>query len=149
MKNSRRQKHEERFGTEGQTIGKAQGYVENVPASVWSYEVSGKQVLVQWFSYRKANRERPIIGDRRPPSPLCEIQPDCWQSEYTTELINVLNVLGLLVELEPKQADLLARICAGPTISAEELSSVGAFEIPPQPKRGSRRKSHPDLFGKA
>ena len=46
------------------------GYVENVEPGVWSYEVSGKQVLLQWFSYRKANRERPIIGDRRPPSPL-------------------------------------------------------------------------------
>lgn len=38
------------------------GYVEGVPPEVWSYEVSGKQVLRQWFSYRKANRERPIIG---------------------------------------------------------------------------------------
>lgn len=44
------------------------GYVENVDRRVWEYEVSGKQVLRQWFSYRRANRERPIIGDRRPPS---------------------------------------------------------------------------------
>ena len=29
------------------------GYVENVPATVWQYEVSGKPVLRQWFSYRK------------------------------------------------------------------------------------------------
>jgi len=43
------------------------GYVENVAHRVWEYEVSGKKVLRQWFSYRKANRERPIIGDRRPP----------------------------------------------------------------------------------
>jgi hypothetical protein len=52
-----------------------QGYVENVEPGTWSYEVSGKQVLLQWFSYRKANRERPIIGDRRTPSPLGDIQP--------------------------------------------------------------------------
>ncbi|MBA3882281.1 MAG: hypothetical protein H0X73_06070 [Chthoniobacterales bacterium] len=51
------------------------GYVENVPPAVWRYEVSGKQVLLQWFSYRKRNRERPIIGDRRPPSPLGFIEP--------------------------------------------------------------------------
>ena len=43
-----------------------QGYIENVPQQVWDYEVSGKHVLRQWFSYRKANRQRPIIGDRRP-----------------------------------------------------------------------------------
>ena len=83
------------------------GYVENVEPEVWRYEVSGKQVLLQWFSYRKANRERPIIGDRRPPSPLGDVQPDHWLAEYTTELINVLNVLGLLVDLEPTQAELL------------------------------------------
>jgi hypothetical protein len=97
------------------------GFIDNVPPAVWAYEVSGKQVLRQWFSYRKKHRERPQIGDRRPPSPLGEIQPDHWLPEYTSELINVLNVLALLVELEPQQADLLTRICAGPLIPARKL----------------------------
>lgn len=97
------------------------GFIDNVPPAVWSYEVSGKQVLRQWFSYRKKHRERPQIGDRRPPSPLGDIQPDHWLPEYTSELINVLNVLALLVELEPKQADLLKRICDGPLIPASKL----------------------------
>jgi hypothetical protein len=92
------------------------GFIDNVPPQVWAYEVSGKQVLRQWFSYRKKNRERPQIGDRRPPSPLGDIQPDHWLPEYTSELINVLNVLGMLVDLEPKQADLLERVCDGPLI---------------------------------
>jgi hypothetical protein len=95
-------------------VGK--GFIDNVPSAVWSYEVSGKQVLTQWFSYRKKNRERPIIGDRRPPSKLGEIQPNHWLAEYTTELMNVLHVLGLLVELEPDQAKLLEAICEGPTL---------------------------------
>lgn len=98
------------------------GFIDNVPPAVWAYEVSGKQVLRQWFSYRKKNRERPQIGDKRPPSPLGDIQPDHWLSEYTSELINVLNVLGLLVELEPKQADLLTRICDGPLIPASKIA---------------------------
>jgi len=96
-----------------------QGYIEKVPPAVWRYEVSGKRVLTQWFSYRKKNRERPIIGDRRPPSKLGQIQPDHWLAEYTTELINVLNVLTLLVELEPEQAQLLEAICEGPTRTSE------------------------------
>src|SRR5207248_895940 len=103
------------------------GFVDNVIPAVWSYEVSGKQVLTQWFSYRKKNRERPIIGDRRQPSPLGDIQPDHWLPEYTTELLNVLNVLTMLVELEPQQADLLDRICGGPLISEAELKTAGAF----------------------
>jgi hypothetical protein len=123
------------------------GYVENVEPGVWLYEVSGKQVLLQWFSYRKANRARPIIGDRRAPSLLASIQPDHWLAEYTTELINVLNVLGWLVELEPVQAALLERVCAGPTISSEELRAAGAFQVPTQPKRRVPKSSGPGLFG--
>jgi hypothetical protein len=88
----------------------------NVPLAEWRYEVYGKRVLTQWFSYRKKNRERPIIGDRRPPSKLGDIQPDHWLAEYTTELLNVLHVLGLLVELEPAQSQLLEAICEGPTL---------------------------------
>jgi type ISP restriction-modification system protein/N-6 DNA methylase len=95
-------------------IGK--GFIDNVPASVWNFEVSGKHVLTQWFSYRKRNRERPIIGDRRPPSKLGDIQPDHWLAEYTTELLNVLHVLALLVEMEPAQAIHLEAICEGPTL---------------------------------
>ena len=96
-------------------VGK--GFIDNVSPAVWHYEVSGKRVLTQWFSYRKKNRERPIIGDRRPPSKLGEIQPDHWLAEYTTELLNVLHVLTLLVEIEPAQAKLLEAICEGPTLS--------------------------------
>ena len=117
------------------------GYIENVPPAVWNYEVSGKQVLAQWFSYRKKHRERPIIGDRRQPSPLGDIQPDHWLSEYTTELLKVLNVLALLVELEPQQADLLDRICGGLLISEDDLKAAGAFAVEPTPK--PRRKKAP------
>ena len=103
------------------------GYIEPVPAAVWRYQVSGKQVLTQWFSYRRKTRERPLIGDRRPPSPLGEIQPDAWPAEYTTELLNVLNVLGLLVALEPAQAALLDRICSTTMFDTSTLLAAGAF----------------------
>lgn len=95
------------------------GVIDNVPAAVWQYEVSGKRVLTHWFSYRKKNRERPIIGDRRPPSKLGDIQPDYWLAEYTTELLNVLHVLSCLVTLEPQQEKLLEAICEGPTCATE------------------------------
>jgi hypothetical protein len=106
------------------------GYIENVTPEMWAYEVSGKQVLWQWFSYRRRDRSRPIMGDRRPPSPLDGIQPDGWLPEYTTDLLDLLNVLGRLIALEPKQADLLTRICAGPLQSVEELRAAGAFSAP-------------------
>jgi hypothetical protein len=123
------------------------GFIENVPPGVWQYEVSGKQVLVQWFSYRKRNRERPPMGDRRPPSPLSSIQPDHWLPEYTTELLNVLNVLAMLVDLEPTQSEVLDRICAGPLLSEGEMKAAGAFAVETVPKRRKPKKEKgPALF---
>jgi hypothetical protein len=101
------------------------GVIAPVAPEVWAYEVSGKPVLKQWFSYRRKNREKPQIGDRRPPSPLGEIQPDHWLPEYTTELLNVINVLGLLVKLEPKQKGILDEIVEGPLIPASKIAIAG------------------------
>lgn len=98
-------------------VGK--GRIENVTAEMFAYGVSGMNVLGQWFSYRRRDRTRPIIGDRRPPSPLGDIQPDHWLPEYDTDLINLLHVIALLIDLEPEQADCLERIMAGPLIERD------------------------------
>ena len=102
-----------------------EGFIDNVPSAVWEYEVSGKQVLSQWFSYRRLDRSRPIIGNRRPPSELDRIQIESWPVQYTTELMNVLHVLGRLVNLESTQRDLLDRICDDELIDAEESAHKG------------------------
>jgi hypothetical protein len=111
-------------------IGK--GHVDNVAPEVWAYEVSGMNVLRQWFSYRKRDRSRPIIGDRRPPSPLGDIQPDHWPHEYTTDLLDLLNVLGRLVLLEPQQAALLDEVLAGRLLDRAALAAAGALAAAPQ-----------------
>ncbi|HEU4938096.1 MAG TPA: type ISP restriction/modification enzyme, partial [Vicinamibacterales bacterium] len=111
------------------------GFVEKVTPGMWEYQIDGKQVLAQWFSYRKAHRERPIIGDRRPPSPLGDIQPSAWLAEYSTELINVLNVLGMLISVEPEQKQLLKDVCEGAMISATELEAAGVFAMPAKGKK--------------
>jgi len=96
-------------------------------------------LLTQWFSYRGRDRSRPLIGDRRPPSPLGDIGPGRWLAEYTTELLNLLNILGLLVRLEARQADLLARICAGKLISAAQVKTARDAQ-PAPPRRAARRE---------
>lgn len=105
-----------------------EGFVENVSPEVRAYEVSGKNVIDQWFSYRRLDRTRPIIGDRRPPSPLDKVQPESWPAIYTEDLINLLHVLTLLTQLEPEQAALLDKVCAGPLIDAEILRAEGVFD---------------------
>ena len=83
-----------------------------------------------------------MIGDRRPPSPLETIQPDGWLAEYTTDLLDLLNVLGRLIALEPAQASLLDRICAGPLIDSRVLTiALAQNAAPSKAPRRSRQKS--------
>ena len=107
-------------------IGK--GEIGNVTHAMWAYEVSGRNVLTQWFSYRRRDRTKPVIGDRRPPSPLEKIQPDGWLHEYTTDLLDLLHVLGRLIDLEPRQAELLEQICGGALVPKQAFVDAGLAE---------------------
>jgi hypothetical protein len=79
---------------------------------------------LQWFSYRQADRSRPVMGDRRPPSDLDKIQPNVWLADYTIDLLDMLHVLTRLVALEDRQADLLTRIQSGGVVSHSKEASV-------------------------
>ena len=57
----------------------------------------------------------------------CDIQPEHWPHEYTSDLIDLLNVLGRLVALEPQQAALLDAILAGDLEDNAKLSAAGAL----------------------
>jgi Type ISP C-terminal specificity domain len=105
------------------------GYVENVTQAMVNYDVSGMNVLRQWFSYRKKDRTRPVIGDRRPPSPLSAIQPDHWLADYTSDLLDLLHVLGCLVALEPEQAKVLDELLAATLIEHDHLVAAGALGL--------------------
>lgn len=122
-----------------QTLHVGAGRIAPVPSAVWRYEVSGKQVLTQWFSYRRKTR------DRRPPSPLGEIQPKAWPAEYTTELLDLLNVLGLLVEIEPEQAAMLDGVLAGPLLTLGMLRDAGVLTAA-STEAGKAAGAHPELF---
>jgi hypothetical protein len=111
-----------------QRLAVGRGFIENVAPAVRTFEISGKNVLDQWFSYRSLDSAKPQIGDKRPPSPLEKIQPDGSPAEYTDDLLNLFNVLGRLVGLELAQADLLDRIVAAPVVAlaegAEEMGNT-------------------------
>ncbi|MET8263166.1 type ISP restriction/modification enzyme [Micromonospora arida] len=110
------------------------GRVGNVTAQMWSYQVSGVNILSKWFSYRRKTRDRPVMGDRRV-SALLEIQPDRWHADYTRDLIDLLNVLGLLADLENDQARLLGAIRESTLISVQELTEVGILPVPPEKRK--------------
>ncbi len=119
--------HELTYEPETRRLRIGTGFVANVAPEVWAYEVSGKRVLTQWWSYRRKDRSKPPMGDKRPPSDLVKIQPDKWLPEYTTEFLYVLRVLTRLVALEPAQDELLRRIVEGPTLSSDMLRASGAL----------------------
>ncbi len=119
--------NELRYDAAARRLFVGKGYVENVSQAMVDYDVSGMNVLNQWFSYRKKDRRRPIIGDRRPPSPLSDIQPDHWLPEYSSDLLDLLHVLGRLVALEPAQAELLENILDATLLEHEQLIAAGGL----------------------
>jgi hypothetical protein len=119
--------NELRYDAAARRLFVGKGYVDNVSKAMFDYDVSGMKVLNQWFSYRKKDRRRPIIGDRRPPSPLSDIQPDHWLAEYTSDLLDLLHVLGRLVALESLQAQVLEDILGATLLDHGQLIAAGAL----------------------
>lgn len=116
------------YDAEGLRLSVGDGVIDQVTPEMRAYSVDGVNVIDKWFSYRKADRSRPIIGDRRV-SDLMKIQPDHWLPEYTTDLVDLLNVIGLLVDLGADQATLLQEIVDGETLDGlaglgEDVSSA-------------------------
>jgi hypothetical protein len=101
------------------TVKLGEGEWGPVSQAVVDYAVGGRNVVKSWFNYRKKNP-----GGRKS-SPLDDIHVKSWPSEWTIEFIDLLTVLTRLVELEPKQADLLERVLAGPIVTKEDLAARG------------------------
>jgi hypothetical protein len=116
------------------TLYVGSGEVRGVSTAMRAYDVSGVNVLDKWFSYRKKTRERPVIGDKQR-SDLEGIHARSWKHSYTVELLDLLNVLGLLIELEPAQSQLLEAILAGPMVTVDDLVSAGALPVEDEARR--------------
>ena len=63
-------------------------------------------------------------GAGKKSSPLDNIRPERWTSQFTTELLELLWVLEATVAGYPEQAKLLEAIAAGPCFQADELPAV-------------------------
>lgn len=100
-----------------------EGVFAPVEPAAWDYQVSGMRVVRHWFGYRKRDPE----GKRR--SELDLINPTVWDPEWTTELLDLLNVLTLLADLEPQQDALLDRILAGPLVTCVNLEQAGVLPV--------------------
>jgi len=99
----------------------------------------GKRVLKQWFSYRKRNRERPIIGDRRPPSALGQIQPAGWLAELHDGVVECAARAGRSRGVRRFPGEALGTDLLGTLITAGELASAAILYVPPEMRKTLRR----------
>jgi hypothetical protein len=116
------------------TLHVGSGQVRPVSPQAWAYETSGMKIVRKWFGYRKKDP----AGRRS--SPLDDLNAERWPARYTTELLELLNVLEMCAALEPRQADLLERVCNGPLITMSDLRQEKVLPVPP----GSRKPLPPD-----
>ena len=99
-------------------ISVGDGQFGPVNSNVWEYEVSGLKVVQSWLGYRLANRK----GKKS--SPLDNIAPAGWSSEFTTEFLQLLNLLERTVDLQPHQAELLESVISGPLLKEDSFDPV-------------------------
>ena len=116
----------------------AAGRIRPVPESVWEYRVGGVQIVKKWFSYRQQNPAR-----RRHTSPLDAITASRWTDKFDDELLELLNVIGRCVDLEPAQASILDDVCNGQQLTVADLTARRVFPVaaaqckPPRQYRNS------------
>jgi hypothetical protein len=101
-----------------------------VTPAVFEFEVSGLNVVQSWLNYRMRG------GAGRKSSPLDDIGPERWPSQFTTELLELLWVLEKTVAGYPEQANLLREVIAGACFHTDELPSPPAYMRKPPKKKG-------------
>jgi hypothetical protein len=94
------------------------GEFSPVSKEVFEFEVSGLKVVQSWLKYRMKK------GAGKKSSPLDDIRPERWTSQFTTELLELLWVLEATIDGYSEQARLLEEVVAGPCFRADELPPV-------------------------
>lgn len=122
------------YDSQNETLMVGDGRISPVSAEVWDYEVSGLKIVKHWFGYRKKNPS----GKRE--SELDHIAATSWTPAMTTELLDLLNVLGRCVALEPRQAELLDEIMAAPRITVADLRNAGVLPAPSTAAKAPRTR---------
>ena len=100
------------------TIHVGEGEFRPVEPGVFDFEVSGLKVVQSWLRYRMKK------GAGKKSSPLDDIRPERWTSQFTTELLDLLWVLQATVAGYSEQKKLLDAVIAGPCYRAAELPPV-------------------------
>ncbi len=118
------------------TLRVGEGEFAPVAPEVYKFEVSGLKVVQSWLKYRMK------FGAGRKSSPLDDIRPKRWTSQFTTELLDLLWVLEETVKCYPEQEKLLDAVIESDCFRAEELPQVPEEMCKPPKAQASKG----DLF---
>jgi hypothetical protein len=114
------------------TLRVGEGKFAPVAQQVYEFEVSGLKVVQSWLKYRMKH------GAGKKSSPLDDILPEHWTSQFTTELLELLWVLEATVEGYPEQARLLESVLKGDCFTTDELPAVPDGMRKPPVARGDQ-----------
>jgi len=116
------------FDPATRTLRVGAGRIAPVSEEMWEYETSGYKLLRRWFSRRKRHPEGRTSSD------LDEIVGRSWQPQWTTELLDLLNVLVLLVGLDPSQRNIFDQITEGPLLTVADLTGAEILPVGERPQ---------------
>ncbi len=118
------------YDAETGTLVIGDGRIGGVRPDVWTYSVSGMQVLPKWIGYRTRKGTGRAASSK---SALDQIRPTEWHDDWNDELLDLIRVLTLTVDRYNDLADLLARVCDGPLIPGSSLPQPAPEQREPPP----------------
>lgn len=102
------------------TLRVGTGEFSPLSRQVFDFEISGLKVVQSWLKYRMRK------GAGKKSSPLDDIRPDRWTSQFTTEFLELLWVVEKTIATYPEQDKLLRAVIAGECLGREEMPLVPA-----------------------
>ena len=87
------------------------GEFDPVSKGLWAFDVSGLKVIQSWLGYRMKRRKG------KASSPLDEVRPAEWSACFTTEFLNLLNILNYTLDSYKRQDALLEAVVTGEVLT--------------------------------
>jgi predicted helicase len=101
------------------------GSFRPISSDVWSFSVSGLEVVRSWLAYRVGS------GAGRKSSPLDDVRPQQWTSEFTEELLQLLWIIEATIEMRSSLDDNLTDVLRSDLFRADEVPQPSSMERRP------------------
>ncbi|MFF4602218.1 type ISP restriction/modification enzyme [Streptomyces sp. NPDC001339] len=132
------------YDPEGEALLLDGGRIAPVPAGAWEFRTGGVRVLEAWFARRAGVPEdgAGAEAEAAEAGSLAAVRPADWPQRWTSELLELITVLALLAELEPRRAELGSLVADGPQLSEDGLRAAGVLPVPPAARRPASVLDH-------